>query len=74
MRTAKGVLIGDDFARALRANAKALAAFERMPPSHQREYAEAIAEAKKPETRERRILGAIRMILEWGAAREERRT
>ncbi len=33
-----------------------------MSYSHQREYAEAVAEAKKPETRARRIAGAVKMI------------
>ena len=33
-----------------------------MSFSHQREYAEAIDEAKKPETRARRIAEAVRMI------------
>lgn len=70
MRTAKNVEIPDDFAAALNENPDALAKFEAMPPSHQREYAEAIAEAKKPETKRKRIEGAIVMILEWGRQRE----
>jgi len=74
MRTAKNVEIPDDFAAALNENPQALAAFEAMPPSHQREYAEAIAEAKKQETKRKRIEGAIAMILEWGRQREARKT
>lgn len=38
--------------------------FERMPPSHKREYAEWIAEAKTDATRDRRIATAIEWIME----------
>lgn len=73
MRTQKGIVIPDDFASALKKNKMALAAFEAMPPSHQREYSEAIVEAKKPETRQRRITGAIEMILKWSSERQRKR-
>ncbi len=46
---------------ALRKNRKALAAFEGFPPSHRREYIEWITEAKREETRRRRLA----TILEW---------
>ncbi len=42
-------------------------AFESMPPSHRRSYAEFIEDAKRPETRVRRIQQALRMITQWGA-------
>lgn len=58
-----------DFARALRAAAPAWQRWRELPPSHQREYLEAILEAKQPETRARRIAGAVAMI----AARPARR-
>jgi uncharacterized protein YdeI (YjbR/CyaY-like superfamily) len=48
---------------ALRKNPRARAAFEAFPPSHKREYAEWIAEAKQEETRRRRLATAI----EWMA-------
>jgi hypothetical protein len=48
-----------DLARALKANKQAADAWERLSYSHKRAYAEAIAEAKKAETRERRIRGAV---------------
>ncbi len=35
--------------------ANQLEAFRKLPPSHQREYIKWIEEAKKPETRRRRI-------------------
>lgn len=44
-----------DLARALKANKAALAAWERLSYTHRKEHAKAIEEAKKPETRARRI-------------------
>lgn len=49
------------FADALRAAPKAQAAFDAFPPSHRREYLEWIIEARREETRARRIAQAI----EW---------
>ena len=49
---------------ALQKNKKAAAAFERFSPSHKREYAEWIADAKGDETRRRRIENAIEWIAE----------
>jgi len=51
-----------DFAKALKATPPAWDRWQALSYSHQREYAEAIEEAKKPETRQRRIDGAVRMI------------
>lgn len=51
-----------DFARALRAAPPAWDRWGELSFSHQREYVEAIVEARKPETRARRIAGAVRMI------------
>ena len=56
------VEVSADFAKALRKNAKAGAFFEKLPPSHKRAYVEAIEEAKKPETRARRIEQAIAIL------------
>lgn len=44
-------------------NAKAKTAFEKFPPSHRREYVEWIVEAKREETRAKRVAQAI----EWMA-------
>jgi hypothetical protein len=52
-----------DFVTALKAAPPAWERWRELSFSHQREYAEAIAEARKPETRARRIRGAIQMIL-----------
>ena len=50
------------FVKALKAAPPAWERWQGLSFSHQREYAEAIAEAKKPETRARRIAGAVEMI------------
>lgn len=49
---------------ALAKNKKAKAAFDAFPPSHQREYAEWIGEARRAETREKRVAQAIEWIAE----------
>ena len=51
-----------ELAAALAKNKKAQAAFEAMPPSHQREYNEWIGEAKREETRASRVKQAIEWI------------
>ncbi|MEK6571276.1 MAG: YdeI/OmpD-associated family protein [Bacteroidota bacterium] len=56
------VEVPPDFKKALAKNKKAQGTFEKLPPSHKRAYVEAILEAKRPETRERRIKGAIEML------------
>jgi Bacteriocin-protection, YdeI or OmpD-Associated/Domain of unknown function (DUF1905) len=48
--------------RALDEHAEAKAAFERLSYTHRREYAEWIAEAKREQTRERRVGKAIEML------------
>jgi hypothetical protein len=53
-----------EFRRALKANKKASAAFAVFSPSCKREYVEWIAEAKRAETREKRIITAINWISE----------
>ena len=57
----KPVVVPDYFLAALSKNKKALAAFENFIPSHKREYVEWITEAKREETRAKRIQTA----LEW---------
>ena len=49
------VQIPDDVAKALKANAVAKVAFEKLSYSHKRAHVEPIAAAKAPETRQRRI-------------------
>jgi uncharacterized protein YdeI (YjbR/CyaY-like superfamily) len=62
--------VPDDLAAALRqrGNAKARAMFEEFSPSHRREYIEWITEAKREETRAKRVA----QTLEWLAAGKPR--
>ena len=56
--------VPDDFVAALGKNKKSRATFETLSPSHRREYTEWITQAKRAETRARRIKAAI----EWLSA------
>lgn len=56
------IVVPKDFTEALAAKPVAQTAFAKLPPSHRREHIEAIEEAKKPETRSRRIAKAIDML------------
>ena len=49
---------------ALRTNRKALAAFDGFAPSHRRDYIEWIADAKREDTRARRVSQAVEWIAE----------
>jgi uncharacterized protein YdeI (YjbR/CyaY-like superfamily) len=51
-----------DFAAALRKNERARTAFDAFPPSHKREYITWITEAKRDETRQRRLQTALKWI------------
>jgi hypothetical protein len=51
-----------DLTRALKAVPGALERWRALSYTHQREHAEAIEEARKPETRARRIAAAVRMV------------
>ncbi len=50
-------------AAALKKNTKAAAAWRTLSFTHKKEHAQAIADAKKPATRERRVRAAIQMLL-----------
>lgn len=54
----------EDLAGALANNRKAKATFDGFPPSHRREYIEWITEAKRDETRQRRLAQAIEWLAE----------
>ena len=56
------IAIPDDFGRALRATPKALDRWNELSYTHQREYVEAVEQAKKKETRERRIRESVEAI------------
>ena len=51
-----------DLIKALKADPEAWARWQALSPSHQREHVKAIEEAKKPETRARRITSAVAMV------------
>jgi hypothetical protein len=55
--------LSDDLRRALAVHPVAEAVLERLPPSHVQEYVTWIDDAKKPETRARRIAGMIERLL-----------
>lgn len=55
------------FMEALKKNKKALAVFEKFAPSHRKEYLEWIMDAKREETRNKRIAEAITWIAEGKA-------
>jgi hypothetical protein len=53
-----------ELAEALDADEDIRAAFERLPPSHRREYAQWVGEAKLAETRRRRAVRTVTRILD----------
>ncbi len=55
-----------ELAAKLKRNAAARAGWAAMSYTHQREWAQAIADAKKPETRERRVAQAIAALVARG--------
>lgn len=57
-----------ELSQALESNAAAQAIFARLSFSHQKEYADHIAEAKRPETRQRRAANAVGLLLQAEAA------
>ena len=56
--------LAEDVQAALRADGAAETAWSKLAPSHRREYLEWIDEAKKPETRTRRIAKTLDMVKE----------
>lgn len=59
--------VPDDFAAALKKNAKARQTFDGFPPSHRREYLEWITEAKREETRKERLTKSVKWLAEGKA-------
>ena len=53
-----------DLKKVLGTNAKAAATFKNFPPSHRREYIMWITDAKRPETREKRLATTIEWLAE----------
>jgi uncharacterized protein YdeI (YjbR/CyaY-like superfamily) len=60
----KRVTLPADLAAALKSNTKARATFDAFRPSHKHEYIEWITEAKRDETRARRVKTAIAQMAE----------
>ena len=58
------LVVPTELASALKKNKKAAAAFKGFPPSHKREYADWISEAKREETRKRRVDTAVEWMAE----------
>ena len=59
-----------DLVKALKAAAPAWARWQELSYSHQREHVEAIEGAKKPETRTKRIAGAVKTVRARPAAKK----
>jgi 3-methyladenine DNA glycosylase AlkD len=78
--TTKGgiaIPIPADLNAALAADPKLLAMWQRLRPSCQREHVSSVLDAKRPDTRERRIAAVVKATVEWngrnpGAARAAR--
>jgi hypothetical protein len=62
--TPRTVAVPKDLQTALNKNKTAKKRFENLPPSHKKEYVRHIDEAKKEETRQRRIEKSIAKLLE----------
>lgn len=58
------IAMPDDLAAALAANPPAQASYDAFPPSAQREYLEWVTEAKRPETRAKRLAQAVEWMAE----------
>jgi hypothetical protein len=58
------VEVPDDLAAALAADERAAAAFERLSYTHRREHVEWVTEAKRPETRRRRVAETVARLRE----------
>jgi len=58
------VIVPDELKRALKENPKAKAVFEKLSFTHQKEYVTWINEAKKEETRSRRITKTMEMLIQ----------
>ncbi|MBK8392537.1 MAG: YdeI/OmpD-associated family protein [Saprospiraceae bacterium] len=63
-QTPTEINIPEDFQEVLYTNATANSFFEQLAPSHKKEYISWISDAKKKETRQRRILQAVEKLKE----------
>jgi hypothetical protein len=60
----KNLVVPQDLEAALKKNPKALATFEKFSYSHKREYVEWITEAKREETRQKRLVTTLEWLAE----------
>ncbi len=60
----EALVVHDDLAEALDATPGARETFAALPPSHRKQHLWHVYEAKRPETRERRIEATVRRLLE----------
>jgi 3-methyladenine DNA glycosylase AlkD len=65
MKTKGDLDLPTDLAQALKADLTLLAMWRRLRPSCQREYVASILDAKRPETRQRRIAATIQATRQW---------
>jgi 3-methyladenine DNA glycosylase AlkD len=72
MKTRSGIDLPPDLASALEADARLLEQWQRLPPSCQREYISSILEAKRPDTRQRRVAAAVEAVLETNGRRSSK--
>ncbi|MGC4084691.1 MAG: YdeI/OmpD-associated family protein [Vicinamibacterales bacterium] len=63
-RAAKPIVVPTDLVAALARNAKARRTFDAFSPSHRREYIEWIEDAKRQDTRDRRLATAVSQMAE----------
>ncbi len=56
--------VPEELAMALASDAPARAAFDALAFTHRKEYARWISEAKRPETKERRVASTLQMLVE----------
>lgn len=62
-KASQAISVPPELAVALRKNPKAAAAWKALPPSHRKAHVDAIAKARLPETKARRVAAAIVMLL-----------
>jgi hypothetical protein len=68
----RGVEAPRELDEALKSDPHASAAWKSMRPSHRRAYVGFIEEAKRPETKVRRVQQALRMMAQWAEERARR--
>lgn len=65
MKSKGGIEVPHDLAAALAAKPRMLEMWQRLRPSCQREHVESVLEAKRPDTRGRRVAAVLKATAEW---------